>query len=188
MQQREESSHVEWKGRDKGKLVQKQKQAGHGHERGMCQDCIKNVGVDSWSCTAGYGTPGVLFTAPAFSTTTKERPHGLSRLNSHYGCHGFLFYKVVSSILTSLVMLYRRLRLHPLIVSAWDNSQTAPFGFATSPCRKARASFTLGALRNQTTFINITKVRSKPGNKSKVSWFNICILSVCVCWGPCCRQ
>ena len=78
--------------------------------------------------------------------------------------------------------------LHPLIVSAWDNSQTASFGFATSPCRKARASFTLGALRNQTTFIKITKVRSKPGNKSKVSWFNICILSVCVCWGPCCRQ
>ena len=81
-----------------------------------------------WMAEATLQSTGLLgyyLSPPAFSITTKERTHGLSRLNSHYGCHSFLFYKVVSSTLTSLVMLYRRLKLHPVIVSTWDNSQTA---------------------------------------------------------------
>lgn len=137
------------------------------------EECVKTVSkMWVWTAESALRSSGLLgsyLPPPAFSITTKESAHGLSRLNSHYGCHSFLFYKVVSLILTPLVMLYRRLKLHPMIVSTWDNSQTALFDFATSPCRKARASVPLGALRNQTTFIKITKVRSKPGNKSKVS-------------------
>ena len=93
------------------------------------EECVKTVSkMWVWTAEAALQSTGLLgsyLPPPAFSITAKESTHGLSRLNSHYSCHSFLFYKVVSSTLTSLVMLYRRLKLHPVIVSTWDNSQTA---------------------------------------------------------------